>query len=589
VAAALVSEDVVYMAQAGPGLVYLKHGGRLTRLEPDAAGAEPLGSGNMEPSLRRIELAAGDLVLASSRSLEHIIDSYALAELLERGADEALPELYLLTRDQATFALFVVTCMESDEEATSKPNREEAIEGPVMVSAQAPAPRTPGLAPGVQEPPQATVLKDGRSSIAVADSPQAPVLVSPPPIDISRSVVRLRSEPSASRNEYARTTGQARRLRVNFTDWRLIQVGFVVAVILIMVAFVPDLIRESRSEKLNGLVSSAEIHYLAGQEETDPAQKRLYLEETRRLATEALRIDDTNAVALDLRELATGALQTMNAVFDLGPMTEVAILSRQITGDISITDMSINAGVAYVIDRAGGRVISLPVDGSAPPVVIFQAGETYNGTPSKKPTHIAWEGLDESGRLFILDEERKLFDYRPGSRPVPVPLRRTNTWSSVAGIAGYDGNFYVLDPAGSQVHRYLPSVGGFDSEPAAILSRESSLSDSLGFAVEGDIFVFYKSGKVGRYSNGEPAPFTLGGIDRAISAAIDIAVVSEGDEVFLADSGNKRVVVAGKDGVFRRQLVSNALTDLRAIDVDATGGQLYVVVGDTILSAPVVR
>jgi hypothetical protein len=35
--------------------------------------------------------------------------------------------------------------------------------------------------------------------------------------------------------------------------------------------------------------------------------------------------------------------------------------------------------------------------------------------------------------------------------------------------------------------------------------------------------------------------------------------------------------------------VSNAFTDLQALAVDPTGGTLYVVVGDALLSAPIVR
>jgi hypothetical protein len=220
--------------------------------------------------------------------------------------------------------------------------------------------------------------------------------------------------------------------------------------------------------------------------------------------------------------------------------------------------------------------------------VVFQAGETYRGTPAKQPQFFTWEGNDSAGRLLILDAERKLFELRPGSTPEPLPLRRTSTWSSVAGLAAYDGNLYVLDPRGDQVHRYLPAAAGFDSEPANALSG-GNLEDAMGLAVDGDIFIFLKEGNVQRYRGGSEAGFDLGGIDRSPRTLSDIDVVAGAQEVFLADSANKRVIVAGKDGSFRRQLVSNAFTDLRAVAVDASGAQLYVVVGDALLTAPIVR
>jgi hypothetical protein len=101
--------------------------------------------------------------------------------------------------------------------------------------------------------------------------------------------------------------------------------------------------------------------------------------------------------------------------------------------------------------------------------------------------------------------------------------------------------------------------------------------------------VIYKNGRAGRFSNGEAAPFNLGGIDRPIGTAIDIEVVAPAEEVYIADSANKRVVIAGKDGNFRRQLVSNEFTDLRTIAVDASGAQLYLIVGDQLMTAPIVR
>ncbi|MGE0060144.1 MAG: hypothetical protein AB7T32_19350, partial [Dehalococcoidia bacterium] len=185
--------------------------------------------------------------------------------------------------------------------------------------------------------------------------------------------------------------------------------------------------------------------------------------------------------------------------------------------------------------------------------------------------------------------ERKLFAIRPGSLPEPLPLRRTNTWSSVAGIAAYDSNLYVLDPTGNKVHRYLTAASGFDSEPESILSGQVDLKDAVSLEVDGDIYILKRTGSVLRFSQGVAADFKLGGIDRGLTGPNAMEVVSPTSEVFISDAGNKRVVVAGKDGVFKRQLTSNVFTDIRALSIDPFGGQLYAVVGDALLTAPLVR
>jgi hypothetical protein len=558
------------------------HNGRLQRLQPDALAAGALGEGEVAPAMRRIELSPGDIVLAASGSLETILTEEALGDLLARGTEEALPELYLLTRDLPNFALFSISCAETDEEpsVTIETNNERPA------AAREPPPE-PALLPVTGAITPRVTRDDPLMSIEEAPETGG-VLTFPRPIDISKPIVRLRGEGSIGRGDYAKTTGASHRFSVNFGDWRLIQIGAVVAVLLLLVAFLPGLVRQNRSEKLTQLVNSAINSYQVSQTAANPADKRFSLEETRRLTAEALRIEPTNQTAIQLRDQAAGELTTMDAIVSLDPMTTVTTLSSQITGDISISGLTVHAGKAYMVDTKGGRVIEVAADGSSPAQVVYQQGETYGGSPAKAPLFVTWDGDEQTGRLLILDQERKLYEMPVGAaQPDPLPIRKTNTWTTVDGIAAYDHNFYVLDAGGSQVHRYLPAAQGFDSEPASLLTRATNLAQSIGFAVDGDIFVIYKDCKTGRFSNGAAADFSLGGIDRPIGAAIDIAPASVANEVYIADSGNKRIVVAGKDGTFHRQYVSNGFTDLRAISVAPDGGHLYVVVGDTLFSAPV--
>jgi hypothetical protein len=579
--AALVGGSTVYLAQAGPTLVYLRRGSTLTRLEPTPEASQPLGEGNTEPALRKLEMQNGDLLLAASLSLEDVLSVPDLTALLARTADDALPELYLRTKDLPAFALFVITCyeetppeQETPESATPQPDPRREPLRTEQVGFTLPSETVPWRRPSER--------RAGTSE---------PIMVypeKPKPIDISRPVVNLRNDRPAGRNEYARTTGPDRRFNFNFTDTRILQIAAVVAIVLILAYFVPGLVRENRSERLEEFVGAAQTALALAQGEADPAVKRFYLEETRRLANEALRIEEANPTANDLRSEATAALQALDAVFDLSPMTPVLLLSTQITGTVAVTNLTVNAGIAYLLDTGGGRVIAVPLDGT-PATIVYQDGQTYGEAIARAPIELVWEGNDFDGRLLILDAERKLFEQRPGSTPLPVPLRRTNTWASATAIAVFDGNFYVLDPAGNQVHRYLPAAEGFDSEPESILAAGAILTGAVDFVIDGDIFVAFSDGHLARFTGGQPFEFPVAGIDRAMTAANDIAILPAAEELFVADTGNKRIVVAGTDGAFRRQLIANALTDISAIGLDATGAQLYVVVGDQLLTAPIVR
>ena len=106
-----------FLAQVGPSLAYAYTAtGEFRRITPeraefdDALGiAEPL-----EPRLTRIALDPGDLVLLASTQLDGIAPPEHVRSILERGADEALPELYLLCRDVSQFSLVLLSCFEEE-------------------------------------------------------------------------------------------------------------------------------------------------------------------------------------------------------------------------------------------------------------------------------------------------------------------------------------------------------------------------------------------------------------------------------------------------------------------------------------------
>jgi hypothetical protein len=572
VTAAVVIGPVVYLAQAGPSLVFHRKGGVLRRLVPDREASVALGEQGHSPALRRIELAPGDMLLAASQSLETLIDEESLDGMLARGADEALPQLYLLTRNQDLFALFAVTCFQAEEESRSGSDEAE--------------PETE--APKRGDNGQPALSFTSPASDAEQQQARELRLAAQKPLDISRPVVRLRGDQFGARGAYPRTTaGRSRGLQMPFHFTRLLAVGLAVAVVLLVVAFtVPDLMREGRVERSLTLLARAQETLAAAADETEMARQRLLLEETRRLSTEAFRLDPQNFAAEEVRQLATVSLATLDAVFDLGPMETVITLSRQLTGDIRIEDMTVADGYAFLLDAAGQRIIAVPLAGGTP-VIVFEDGATYGGTPAKRPDFMTWDEV--SRRLLILDVERKLFELRPGGAPQPLALRRTNAWSSVAAIDAYDGNLYILDPRGNQVHRYRPAASGYDSEPGIALGGQAPLRGANGFAVEGDIFVVYDDGRVRRFQGGAQASLLFSGIDRPLISPRSIAVLPAEGIVVVADTGNKRVVVAATGGAFRRQYVSNAFTDLRAVAADPLAGQLYVVVGDALLTAPMLR
>jgi hypothetical protein len=570
ITAAVVVGSVVYLAQAGSSLVFHKSGDDLRRLVPEGNAALALGEPGQSPALRRIDLKPGDLVLAASQSLETLTDEDSLSLLLARGSDEALPQLYLQTRNQEHFALFAITCYDTGEDDEKEP-AEAALEQEAVRRGDA--------------EPTLSFASPDESEAPTDEAPEAR-LVAPKPLDISRPVVRLRPDQGTGRGVYPRATGAGGGLHLPLPTSRMLAAATAIVLIVLVGALaVPDLVRENRTERSLALLFRAQEALAVSNEEENPDRRRRLLEETRRLSTEAHRIDPENLAAEEVRQQATAALATLDAVFELSPVQTVVTLSRQLTGEMSIEALTIAQDTAFLLDTAGGRIVAVPLAGG-PPLVVFESGQSYGGTPAKRPQFMTWD--DANNRLLVLDIERKLYEMRAGGAPQPLPLRRTSAWRSVAAIAAYDGNLYVLDPRGNYVHRYLPAAAGYDSEPTIVVGQVS-LAGAQGLAVDGDIYVTFDDGRVRRFQGGAQAGLLFIGIDRPLVSPGSVSVLRAEGLILVADRGNKRAVLASKDGVFQRQYVSNAFTDLRAVAADPLAGQLYAVVGDALLTAPMLR
>lgn len=118
----LLSGRTAYLAQAGPSVAYFYRDGHLTTLTPqDEEAQAPLGEGDeLRPDVTRYDLEPGDLLLVASTRLAAVADEPAVAGALARGPDDALPEIFLLTRDLLNFSALLAACFEEAEQPSSE-------------------------------------------------------------------------------------------------------------------------------------------------------------------------------------------------------------------------------------------------------------------------------------------------------------------------------------------------------------------------------------------------------------------------------------------------------------------------------------
>ena len=568
----VVRGRTAYLAQVGPVVAFHVGDGSFRRIVPEEGLIEPLGVAEaIEPVFTRYELSPGDLLLLASPHIEDLLDEETLRAMLLRGADDALVELFGVARGQQEFSLVLLACVveaeakeepaEADASALTQP---EVSEPPAPAQPAAPFPDT---APPEERPPVAAPPPPSRTTT-----------------DLLEPKVRLKGSEAEIR--YLRTTGLAGALK------RVPPLAVVAGLILIAIGllawfFIPQALEDSRDDRFTAAIEDARGALNSALATEDPGLRRDAL----RAADEALQEAELQRpgeqVVLDLAAQVAAASAELDAVIELPELERLVDLSEQIPGAVSPKDIALGGGGAYFLDRQQGRVIAVALVAAEPePFVLFEAGDLVGAEITGLPQHIAW--AEELGALLILDDARRLISVTPpGEAGRLLTVRDAQAWGSADGIAYANSSLYVLDRAGDQVWRYPPSEGGFDSEREPLLSGVE-LDPVLELAVADALYLVMGDGAILRVQSSVLQPFSLAGIDSALSSPASLTPLSSFAMVLIVDhpQPNSRIVVFSPDGAFQQQLVSATFTDLRAIAVDERGGLLYMLVGGALYRTP---
>lgn len=567
-----------YLAQIGPAVAYHVGDGRFERIAPAEGALEPLGiAPQAQPTLSRYELSPGDLLVLASARTEELVDEGTLRSMLLQGADRALTELFRLARGEQSFSLVLLACVVEPEGAPERSPRGATAEAAIDVATESPEPpplESTGAWPGQEAwpaPPEPAAPRE-------PSGPPSATLAVTPPAGLSQPPVRLKGQDAAVR--YPPSTGLRAALpRVP----PLFVIGVLLLVIVGAAAWcvIPPALQESRESRFATLLSEAQAALDEAQALGGPAQRREALQEAQAKLEEAALIRADDPEVQELRTQVDQALNELNAVFVLPSLELVVDVGAQVAGAGSLDELTIGGGGAYFLDREQGQVIGVTLVAPNPtPIVLLKAGDLVGTEVIGRPQHIVW--AEQLGALLVLDDARRLIAATPGQAPRLLTVRDAQAWGSADDIAFADGNLYVLDKANDQVWRYLPTESGFDSEREPLLTAVD-LEQVVEIATGESIYFLQDDGVILRLEQDAVRALSQAGIDRVlVSPAALISLPSSG-RIFVADRGNKRLVVYATGGEFRRQVVHPTITDLRAIAIDEPGGLLYVQVGGALL------
>lgn len=154
----------------------------------------------------------------------------------------------------------------------------------------------------------------------------------------------------------------------------------------------------------------------------------------------------------------------------------------------------------------------------------------------------------------------------------------------------YSANIYLIDRNNNQILRFSGSNNGFgDKSDWLAPGIEADFSKVIDMTIDGSIWLLSSTGKVTKFTNGNPTSITMEGIVSQLSDPTAIYTNENLKYVYILDRNKGRVLVLEKNGKFKMQYVSDQIknaTDLVADEGDPSkdeAGKVILLVGSKLM------
>jgi hypothetical protein len=143
------------------------------------------------------------------------------------------------------------------------------------------------------------------------------------------------------------------------------------------------------------------------------------------------------------------------------------------------------------------------------------------------------------------------------------------------GIAEYPTNnrVYIADKGQGQIISFLASKTGL-SKPVVTL-KDASINQAVDITIDSSIYVLTPS-TITKFTSGQPASFTMPALPVGLSGKGKIYTQKDFLNLYVLDSGNKRILILDKKGTLLSTLTSSDFTNVKDFQVDEKNKTIYV-------------
>jgi len=621
----VLRDDDLFIAQAGPAAVYVAHEDQMTRfpdaspwldnIPPGEVDMAPLGDrSDLDVALFHIQVGPGDAVLLIESDLARALSPQAwgpiLAEGQSGGSQAVLEKLLEAAQDYDLAALAVAI---GDGGANSEA-------GPAQLRSTSPR-KESSVMEGFSRWAGQLQLRDRlrRAGKAVAAAVAGlwvalrtlmrRMMPGSVPAGARGGASRTQSRPAGRQAGPLRPErvprGRSRAGARTPTQGEIVQkvlVGAAVAIPLVVAVIVAVTLLQrgqTRRAELDELWQQANASWQQANTVADLAAQRTHLAAAQDSLDLFLERQPKRADALDLRQKVVERLDQVNQVKRVGWVGEL----NSYSGDAALSRVIVQGMQhVFVMDRKSGQVYHHQLDATQQALqpdskVVVKKGDQVGGTLVNDLVDMAWMGIDQGNvrpraALVILESGGALIEYDPTTgerRALAVAAHDAENYAQLVG--SHTGRLYVLDPKTNKIWRYDATPDGYSGTPYEWLQTGVDLAGVVDMTIGDGIYLLYADGRISKLVQGQPTDFSTADWDapprdpRALSGYPP----DETEWVYVADSGNSRIVQSARDGKFTRQFkLSDAqlagrgdiLSKVTSLFVDESVKRAYFVSGN---------
>lgn len=184
---------------------------------------------------------------------------------------------------------------------------------------------------------------------------------------------------------------------------------------------------------------------------------------------------------------------------------------------------------------------------------------------------------------FVYSEDKGVLAIDTQNQKITTVAQPDPEWGYIKDIVGFAGNVYLLDTVKGQIWKYVPTTTGY-SQKFTYLADDAQINfgGAIQMKIDYSVWVLKEGPEILRLTGGVQDSFSVGGLDENIKPLKSLFADEDGDELYLLDSENSRVVVLTKNGQYLKQYTGEKFSTADDLVVDNEAKKMYVLEGNKI-------